>query len=387
MILAVLLLGSPILVAFYAYVAYPLVLRVATAGRQRAPGYADPEHWPEITITVPTYNEEHNIARVLDDLLALDYPSLKRHVLVISDASTDGTDAIVRSYADRDVELLRLTTRRGKSAAENAAAARIRGSIVVNVDATVRLTRGSLKALIRPFADPTIGVVSGRDVSVGKGDTDSAIGEQGYTGYEMWIRDLETRIGSIVGASGCFYGIRAEIYDPGVPEALSRDFASPLMARECGYRAVCASEAVCEVIRAPSLRSELRRKTRTMVRGLGTLWYKRHLLSVSRHGWFAFCLASHKLARWLVFALAPVAAVGFAMLGVAAPRTAAALAGVIGLGVTLGVVGMHWPGKRVPRLFSLAGFVVAVSAAGVLAWVQALRGRSLPIWEPTRRPT
>src|SRR5690348_4082972 len=148
MLPAVLLLTSPLLVALYAYAVYPLILRIAAAGRPPSPAYTDPDEWPEITITVPTYNEERNIARVIDGLLALDYPSDRRHILVISDASTDRTDEIVRSYAPDDVALVRLPSRRGKSAAENAAAAYIRGSIVVNVDATVRLARGSLKALV-----------------------------------------------------------------------------------------------------------------------------------------------------------------------------------------------------------------------------------------------
>lgn len=386
MLPALLLLGSPVFAALYAYALYPLALRAAAATRPPLRSFPDPDEWPEITITVPTYNEERNIARGIEGLLALDYPPERRHVLVISDASTDRTDEIASRYVNDDVRLVRLSKRSGKSAAENAAGPHIRGSIVVNVDATVRLGPESLKALIRPFADPTIGVVSGRDISIGDESNESVISEQGYTSYEMRIRDLETRIGSIVGASGCFYGIRANIYDPSFPEALSRDFASPLLARENGYRAVSAPDAVCEVLRTPSLRSELRRKTRTMVRGLGTLWYKRHLMSVTRHGWFAFCLISHKLARWLVFALLPLAALGMVLLIGTAPHAAAALSGIVTLGIALGIAGINWPGRTVPRLLSVAGFTVAVSSAGVLAWVQAIQGRRESVWEPTRRP-
>ena len=49
-------------------------------------------------------------------------------------------------------------------------------------------------------------------------------------GYEMWVRDLETRMGGIVGASGCLYTIRAELPREGLPENLSRDFAAALSA-------------------------------------------------------------------------------------------------------------------------------------------------------------
>jgi len=172
---------------------------------------ADPEQWPLVTITLPVYNEENRLRRKLDELLQLDYPSDRRHILVISDASTDGTDDIAREYADRGVELLRLSRRGGKSAAENAAGAALRGEIVVNSDATVQVPPQAFKPLIRAFQDPTVGVASGRDVSIGAVEKEANGGEQGYVGYEMWVRALETRAGSIVGASGCFYGIRREI--------------------------------------------------------------------------------------------------------------------------------------------------------------------------------
>ena len=55
------------------------------------------------------------------------------------DGSTDASDAIVARYAERGVELLRLTERRGKTAAENAARPYLSGDIIVNTDASVRL--------------------------------------------------------------------------------------------------------------------------------------------------------------------------------------------------------------------------------------------------------
>src|SRR5690606_41489077 len=61
------------------------------------------------------------------------------------------------------------------------------------------------------------------------------------------------------------------------------------------------------VPRTVSLQREYRRKVRTMARGLETLWFKRHLLNPLRHGRFAWMLWSHKLIRWLVFLVAPVA--------------------------------------------------------------------------------
>ena len=71
----------------------------------------DPPAWPFLTITVPAYNEARTIETTLNRLLALDYPADHRQIIVISDASTDGMDDIVRGFADRGIELLRQPVR------------------------------------------------------------------------------------------------------------------------------------------------------------------------------------------------------------------------------------------------------------------------------------
>jgi hypothetical protein len=188
-----------------------------------------------------------------------------------------------------------------------------------------------------------------------------------------------------VGASGCFYAIRRELHQSLFPEALSRDFASALVAREHGFRAVSVDEAVCLVPRSVSLPREFHRKVRTMARGLETLWFKRQLLNPFRYGSFSWMLASHKLCRWLVFLFAPLAFIGLGLLSLRSATAALLL--VAGLLVLVaGLFALRWPeGHRMPRLLAVCGFVVAAHVAGLLAWGKALRGERNPIWEPTRR--
>jgi cellulose synthase/poly-beta-1,6-N-acetylglucosamine synthase-like glycosyltransferase len=380
------LLAIPLVLFAYAYLIYPVLLRLVATRRPHPKPVRDPPDWPSISICLPAYNEERSIRDTLEALLRIDYPADRRQILVVSDASTDGTDAIVREFAGRGVELLRLPARSGKTAAENAAAAHLRGDIVVNTDATIRIPPPSLKPLVRVFQDSTIGVASGRDVSVGRTDREANRGESGYVGYEMWLRSLETRVGSIVGASGCFYAIRRPLVNALFPEALSRDFASPLRAREFGYRTVSVDEAVCLVPRTVSLRSEFRRKIRTMARGLETLWYKRSLMNPFRYGLFAWMLMSHKLCRWLVHLTLPLAVIGLALLA----RESAFAAVLLVLAALITAVGTlaltQFENKRLPLPLAVAGFFVAVNVAALAAWWKALRGERNPIWEPTRRP-
>ena len=318
-------------------------------------------------------------------MLAADYPAERRQVVVISDASSDGTDEIVRRYAARGVELVRQPERRGKTAAENAARAVLRGEIVVNTDASVRIHPDSIRHLIRAFTDPEVGVASSRDVSVDKMAAASNVGESAYVGYEMGVRALETRVSGIVGASGSLFAIRSHLHREFLPETLSRDFAAALVARLNGYRSVSVAEAICYVPRGASLRQEYRRKVRTMARGLATLIYHRRLLNPLRYGAFAWMLASHKLARWLL----PWAtlAMALALLGLAAEFTPARLivAGAVVL-VVLAAAGWYWPpARRMPRIIALPAFTLAGIVAGLHAWLKLFSGQQAATWEPTRR--
>jgi len=381
------LIAIPLGFLVYSYLVYPVLLKVVGLVKPAPKRWRDPVEWPSITITVPCYNEQRSIAATIESLLALDYPADRRQVLIVSDASTDGTDEIVRSFADRSVELVRLPERRGKTAAENAAGPHIRGTIVVNTDATIRIVPGSLRELVAVFQDPTIGVASGRDISVGDVRSVGNKGESGYVGYEMWIRGLETRIGTIVGASGCFFAIRRELYDEGFPEALSRDFASCLIARERGYRSVSVDRARALVPRAPTLRAEYRRKVRTMARGLGTLYFKRHLLNPFRYGVFAPMLFSHKLCRWLFQLTLPFAALGAGLLAVESPWLARWAIGGVVLAGSATALAWRWPEDTpMPVLLSAPGYFIWSNVAGFVAWTRFFRGQYQPVWEPTRRP-
>lgn len=369
----------------YTYFGYPAILWVLATLRRRPRAHGDPAPWPLISVCVPAYNEENSIAATLDRILEADYPADRRQILVVSDASTDRTDEIVRGYVSRGVELTRLEQRGGKTAAENAARPLLRGAIIVNTDASVRIARDGLKPLVRWFSDPAVGVASGRDISVTRMENNPNLGESSYVGYEMWVRDLETSIDSIVGASGCFYAIRRDLHMSLVPEALSRDFAAALIAREHGLRAVSVHDAVCYVPRIASIRREYRRKVRTMTRGIETLWYKRHLLNPFRHGLFAWMLVSHKVLRWLAPWPILLGILGLALLA-GTYDWAAALLGAGAAVFTLAAVGWWWPeGRTVPRAVAVPAFFVSGMTAAFLAWIKAMSGELNPIWEPTRR--
>jgi len=371
-------------VALYAYLGYPLLLKVLGLFIRRPLRLEEPAEWPLISYMLPAYNEEASIAAALDRILASDYPADRRQIVVGSDASTDGTDEIVRSYADRGVELLRMPERSGKTATENAIRSLMRGEIIVHVDAAVQISPSATKLLVMAFGNPEVGAASSRDVSTASPGETTVSGEGSYVGYEMWVRRLETRVYGITGVSGSFFANRGSLPLALTPNALSRDFAAAMVARRQGLRSVSVDQAICYVPRSPSLRREYRRKVRTMTRGLETLWFHRDLLNPFRYGLFAWMLASHKLSRWLALPGLLVAAVGWILrdlnshsLLLATPVAAVAL---------LAAAGWFWPEhRRAPRVVAFTAFVVSGVVATFVAWYRALRGELDPVWEPTRR--
>jgi cellulose synthase/poly-beta-1,6-N-acetylglucosamine synthase-like glycosyltransferase len=385
MLLFRVLLAAAVGFCLYTYVGYPAILKLLSLFRPAPRSKRAPGQWPRISIALPVYNGADVIARALEGILALDYPADRRQILVVSDASTDRTHEIVSSFGDHGVELLRLPQRQGKTAAENAACPHLTGEIIINTDASVRIHPDAVKHLVAAFGDPSVGVASGRDVSVANLDVQTNAGEEAYVGYEMWVRDVETKVDGIVGASGCLYAIRADLHMGFVPEALSRDFSAALTAREHGRRAVSVPEAVCFVPRSASLRQEYRRKVRTITRGLATLAYKRALLNPLRYGGFAWMLFSHKVCRWLIpwAILSLLGALGALALTSGWARAALVASGALGV---LAGIGWLWPeGKRTPRMLALPAYVVAGNVAVLHAWLRVLAGRLAPVWEPTGR--
>ena len=80
----------------WTHVLYPafvaVLARIAPRRLQKA------EIEPTVTVIIAAYNEEPVIARRIENLLALDYPSEKLEIVISSDASDDRTEEIALQY-------------------------------------------------------------------------------------------------------------------------------------------------------------------------------------------------------------------------------------------------------------------------------------------------
>ena len=282
------------------WVVYPAWLWL----RSRHPSHTLPQgphaRWPSVTIVVVVRNAEPWLRDLLQNLLALAYPADLRRILIVSNASSDFTDAVVASLPPSGAEVLRvLRARRSVAAAENLARRHVESELVVVAHPAARLRPSALAALVAPFADPSVGVAYGREVSADPATGREATREPLFRRFERWMRDAETRVFGTVSARRALYAVRAELYRSPVAATLSPDFAPILTARERGFRAVYADDAECVMAESRSLRHNYAQTVQTATRDMATLLLKPHLLNLHRYGAFAAILLGHKLGRWL----------------------------------------------------------------------------------------
>jgi biofilm PGA synthesis N-glycosyltransferase PgaC len=276
------LFGYPLLLAFYPW-------------RQAAPIDKDPARVRSVTVLLPVYNGEKFIRQKLESILSLDYPQGLLQILVISDGSTDATDAIAGEFASSGVRLLRVP-RGGKAAALNAGISHAQGEILFFTDVRQRLAPDSLRHLVACLADPTVGSVTG-ELHIVAGDRQEEADMGLYWRYEVWARKQMSRIDSIFGATGCIYAMPRRLVDPIPPDTLGDDAAFPLGAFFQGYRMILDTEAKAYDLASP-LDSEFERRMRTLAGLWQTLIRRPALLGFRDRMWLHF--VSHKVGRLLL---------------------------------------------------------------------------------------
>jgi glycosyltransferase involved in cell wall biosynthesis len=359
---------------------------VLVRGLIRPRKYKAEDITPSVTMVLAAYNEAASIGPKLENVLSLDYPSERMNVVVASDGSNDGTDEIVRRYEGPRVRLLSLN-RCGKAAALNAAAAAAGGEILVFSDANSMYAPDSLRALVRPFADPLVGGVAGdqRYVAEGRGDAITS-GEQSYWNLDRMLKTAESRAGNVISATGAIYAVRRSLFRP-VPDGVTDDFFTSTGVISQGYRLVFAPDAVAFEPVAGTAELEFGRKVRVITRGLRGVLVRRDLLDPRNHGFYAVQLLSHKLLRRImVFPLAVAGATSPLLWRHGRIYRVATLlqGGLYGFGAA-GILLARKPlGRRKP--FVLPAFFCFVNLAALRATWNVVRGRRIDRWEPKRKP-
>lgn len=369
------------LLLVYVHLLAPLLLRLLAAFvRRRA---LRETHLPTVTVVIAARNEAKHLDAKIENCLALDYPRDRIEILVLSDASTDGTAAIARTFADRGVRLHEMPERGGKAQAQNLSAGLARHDVLFFTDATTMHPPGALRALVRGLADPSVGCVTGR-VVFRKDAGAVSRGLEGRFAFEMGSRSALGDVYSLLGAQDCVYAVPRARYIPVRPD-LDGGFVGPLLLLERGLRTVYEPEAEAIVDRpAPDLRSEFNRRARIVLRGLrGTLSLSR-LLNPLRHPALAWALWSTRLLRWLtpIFMLTALGA-NLALLDRSIYRWTLLAQALFYLLAALGAL-LATLGRGAPAAIALPFYFCLLAAAAAAGITRLVRGDTGQVWTTVR---
>jgi glycosyltransferase involved in cell wall biosynthesis len=366
-------------VILYVYAGYPLALLILSLFRHQV--VLRGPITPSVSFIITGYNEEGRIKEKLENTLQQDYPKDKLQIIVASDCSQDKTDEIVGSYASRGVHLVRLHERRGKESAQKQALERASGEILVFSDVATILPEDGTSQIVQNFADPTVGCVSSVDRFL---DVDGKVsGESAYVRYEMFLRQLESRVNTLVGLSGSFFAARREVCRNWAVD-LPSDFNTLLNAVRMGYRGISDPKSVGYYKNIFDEQREFDRKIRTVLRGISVLMKSLAMLNPFRYGLFAWQLFSHKLGRWLI----PFGMIGaFCSNALLLGRSASFVATFM---FQIGFYGLAFLGLTRPRLvhrawLKIPSFFVLANLSILKAWYLYFIGQRAVAWEPSKR--
>jgi glycosyltransferase involved in cell wall biosynthesis/cellulose synthase/poly-beta-1,6-N-acetylglucosamine synthase-like glycosyltransferase len=362
---------------------YPLL--VLLAARMRARPYRLDRTWtPRVTLIVACRNPGVLLQEKIANTFALDYPADRIDMVIVSDGSTDGTEAILHHCEEPRIHACVLGAHHGKAYALNQAMALASGEILVFSDVDAQLVPTALRALLAHFGDETIGGVCGQRV-LQREQQALRDAQVRYIDWDSRIKLLETRVGSVTSNDGKLYALRARVAGP-IVDGVTDDLYAALQVIAAGWRFVFEPQAVAAVrVPARSAEHEVSRRRRVVCRSLRGLFMHRQLLNPLRFGVFALALAINKVLRRLLPVFLVLLLLSTSLLALESAPWMWLLM------LQLGVGGLAVIGAAVPALRGRFGtvsrtawyFVLGNYGTGLGLW-DFVRGRTVVRWDPIK---
>ena len=227
----------------YPYLGYPLVLFVLSWFSRREASAYDNDYRPSISLLMAAYDEEEWVKAKIENCLSLNYPAESLQIIIGSDCSSDRTNEIVAEYENKGVRLLPFQQRRGKMAVVNDLVKEADNEIVVLSDVSELFDEDALTKLVRHFADPEIGAVTGNHI-YNQGGAGIGLGTRVYWRFQRWLQRIESRLHSVCQCDGTIYACRKALFPYPDSSTINDDVAVALGVVQQKKRVIYDPEAV-----------------------------------------------------------------------------------------------------------------------------------------------
>lgn len=374
-------------VVFYTFFGYGIIIWIAVKIKERfsrPETYPMKEEFPDVTLLIAAYNEEDIIAQKMENCRALKYPQDKFHLVWVTDGSTDLTPKLLSGYPENTV--LHQPGRSGKTEALNRAMKYVSTPYVIMTDANTALNEDAIYLIIRKFDNPHVGCVAGEKKVISSGENAAAT-EGLYWKYESFLKDLDDRLNSAMGAAGELIAIRRELWTDIPKGTLGDDMFVSMGVIRKGYKIAYCKQAYAAEKPSADIREEKKRKVRLAGCAMQNVVTLKDLMNPFKYGLTAFQFVSHRVLRWVLTPSCLILLLLFnlAMVLMGAPLFYQIVLGLQVLFYLAALAGMILDRKekagilRVPYYFLFTNFTT-FAGVGYL-----LRNKGNAAWEKARR--
>lgn len=288
-------------IIFYTFIGYGVILFVLVKllrSRNDEPFQIDNHDLPSVSIVIAAYNEEDFIMEKVSNLKNINYPPDKLQLVFVTDGSTDRTYDILSGI--KNIYLYHKPERNGKTAAINRIMPKINSDITVFNDANTLINKEAVYNLVRHFIrDEKVGSVAGeKRILTGTSDNASSSGEGFYWKYESFLKKMDSKLHTAMGAAGELFAIRTELYNYPSKDIIIEDFVVTLNILKKGFIIKYEPDAYAMERSSANIREELKRKIRIAAGGIQAIILFREFLNIFKYGLISFQFISHRVLRW-----------------------------------------------------------------------------------------
>ncbi|MCK9627582.1 MAG: glycosyltransferase family 2 protein [Bacteroidales bacterium] len=302
-----------LLIVFYTYLGYGIIIFCLVKVKElllKKDKSVGRDELPEVTLLIAAYNEEDIIDEKMQNCLQIRYPEDKLKIVWVTDGSNDSTNVQLSQY-DR-AKVFFSPERKGKSAAINRVVPLIESPIIILTDANTMINDLSVSLIVEEFQDSKVGCVAGeKRISMSDKESLSSGGEGIYWKYESFLKDMDSRLYSAVGAAGELFAIRRSLYEEMPPDILLDDFVLSMKIAARGYVIRYCKEAYAVEQGSVNINEERKRKVRISAGGIQSILVLARILNPVKYPTLFFQYISHRVLRWSItpvalFSLLPV---------------------------------------------------------------------------------
>lgn len=364
--------------ALYHHAVFPLILKRLKPKTSAI--LEQPNSWPKITLIVPAYNEEKNVAEKIINSACLDYPKDKLDVIIACDGCQDQTvqqalNAIkLPDVAQLNCKILQFKTNRGKVATLNDTIKQASGDIIALSDCSSSLSIDALKRLACHFQNKNIGVVGGTYQFPNPQEG----AEQTYWAYQRAVKKGEAALGSPMGLHGAFYAFKKSLGAPLPSNTINDDFILPMKIVAKGYRAIYDDKIISVENETTTTQINWKRRLRISAGNVQQALHCIELLNLKRPGIAVAFFSGKFLRAWMGFILLSI----FLLSGLGALQAPSyqLFFSLQIAGLLLIMAPVSGPGKLSKIILTLR-YIIVGHLAGIIGALRYLSGLEKGAWK------